>query len=164
MICDKLYECCSNEKHTCASRGNCLVYKDCRKNATCEERKKRYNLVNEERHMVTLYHVDGGMIAEEPNVKKCDFLYVVYDPEKPTAVFVELKGQDINEAIRQITKTVDQYGETLQRRICARIVCSAVPRLYNDPSVSNLRKELMRRYGGTLRIFEKDKDEKYSEL
>lgn len=45
-----------------------------------------------------------------------------------------------------------------------RIICSAVPRLYNDPSIKSLRKELMKRYNGTLKIFEKNKDEKYSEL
>lgn len=164
MICDKLYECCVNEKFVCANKETCIVCRDSRRNVVCEEKKKRYNLVNDEGYIVALYHVDGGMIFGEPDVKKCDFLYFVYDTEKPTAIFVELKGKDINEAVRQIKKTVDRYGATLQRRVCARIVCNAVPRLYNDPSISNLRKEIMRRYNGTLKIFEKSKDEKYSEL
>lgn len=164
MICDKLYECCTNENHVCANRKGCVVYKDFRKNAVCEERSKRYNLVNEEGYMVALHHVDGGMISGESDVHKCDFMYVVYDPGNPTAIFVELKGKDIYHAIRQIKEMIDKYGTALQRRICARIVCNAVPRLYNDPSIKKLKKELMRRYNGTLRIFEKSKDEKYAEL
>lgn len=164
MICDKLYECCSNENYVCANKEKCIVYKDCRKNAVCEERNKRYNLVNEEGYVVALYHVDGGMISGEPDVRKCDYMYIVYDPENPTAIFVELKGKDIYHAIRQIKEILDRYGTVLQRRICARIICSAVPRLYNDPSFKNLKKELMRRYQGTLHIFEKSRDEKYAEL
>lgn len=164
MICDKLQECCSNENYACANRKQCVVFKDCRRNAVCEERNKRYNLVNEERHMVALYHVDGGIISSEPNVQKCDFVYIVYDTENPTGIFVELKGKDIYHAVRQIKETVDRYGAALQRRICVRIICSAVPRLYNDPSIKSLRKEIAKRYNGTLKIFEKNKDERYSEL
>lgn len=164
MICDKLYDCCSDEKHACSYKKGCVVYRDSRTNAVCEEKGKRYNLINDMGHMIALFHVDGGMISGEPDMKKCDFLYVIYDSENPTAIFVELKGKDIYQAARQVKETVDQYGAALQRRVCARIVCNAVPRLYNDPSISNLRKELMKRYGGTLRIYEKNKDEKYSAL
>lgn len=164
MICDKLDECCSNENYVCANQEKCIVYKDCRKNAVCQERNKRYNLVNEEGYGITLYHVDGGVISDESDVQKCDFLYVVYDQQNPTAIFVELKGKDVYHAIRQIKEMVDRYGTALQRRICARIVCSSVPRLYNDPCIKKLKKELMSRYHGTLRIFEKSKDEKYAEL
>ncbi|MCX4338279.1 MAG: hypothetical protein OSJ72_01415 [Lachnospiraceae bacterium] len=164
MICDKLYECCLDEKHICAYKKKCVVYQDSRTNAACEEKGKRYNLVNDKRFTITLFHVDGGMIFGEPDVKKCDFLYIVDDLEKPTAIFVELKGKDIYQAIRQVKETIDRYGTTLQRRIYARIVCNAVPRLYNDPSISKLRKELMKRYNGNLNISEKNKDEKYSEL
>lgn len=164
MICDKLYDCCLDEKHACVYKNDCIVYRDSRTNAVCEEKGKRYNLVNDRGNVVTLFHVDGGMIFGEPDMKKCDFLYVVYDLENPTAIFVELKGKDIYQAVRQIKETVDQYGPVLQRRVCARIVCNAVPRLYNDPNIGNLRKELMKRYSGTLHIFEKNKDEKYSEL
>lgn len=164
MICDKLYDCCSDEKHDCSYKKDCVVYRDSRKNAVCEEKGKRYNLVNDKGYIISLFHVDGGMISEEPDIKKCDFLYAVNDLEKPTAIFVELKGKDIYQAVCQIKETVDRYGTVLQRRICARIICNAVPRLYNDPSISKLRKELMKRYNGNLGIFEKNRDEKYSEL
>lgn len=164
MICDSLGECCSNEIYACENKSNCIEYRDCRSNASCEERNKRYNLVNDRRHVIALFHVDGGMICSEPNTCKCDFLYIIYDPETPTAIFVELKGKDIRHAVRQIEETIDRYGAALQRRVCARIVCNAVPRLYNDPSVQRVRKKLGTQYKGTLKIFEKGKNENYSEL
>ncbi len=164
MICDKLSDCCSNGSFACTNKGNCVVYRDCRSNATCAEKGKRYNLINDGGYTISLFHVDGGMISGVQDVQKCDFLYVVFDSECPTAIFVELKGTDIRHAIQQIKETIDRYGTALQRRICARIVCSTVPRLYNDPSVSKLRKELMKHYNGNLKISEKNMDEKYSEL
>lgn len=164
MICKKLYECCGDEQYACDNKEKCIVYRDYRKNAVCEEKKKRYNLVNDKNYMVGLFHVDGGVIRDETAVQKCDFLYIVYDPDLPTAVFVELKGNDIYHAARQLKASVDMYGETLNRKICARIVCSSVPRLYNDPVIKNLKKELMKKYKGGLDIFERNKDEKYSDI
>lgn len=164
MICNKLRECCENDGFVCENKERCIVYKDFRKNAVCEEKKKRYNIVNDKNCMIALYHVDGGMIYGEANVQKCDFMYLIYDSDNPTVVFVELKGSDIYHAVQQLKETIDRYGAELQRRICARIVCSSVPRLHNDPIVKNLRKELMKRYNGSLTIFEKNKDEKYSDI
>lgn len=124
-----------------------------------------YNLINDRNHKIALYHMDGGIVCGEQNMQKCDFLYVIYDQDCPTAILVELKGTDIKHAVRQLKASLDRYGKTLKRRICARVVCNSVPRLYNDPAVKNLKKELMSRYQkGTLAIFENSKDERYSEI
>ncbi len=40
MICDKLHECCANDGFVCENKKKCIVYKDFRKNAVCEEKKK----------------------------------------------------------------------------------------------------------------------------
>ncbi len=164
MICDKLYECCENDGFTCENKGRCIVYNDFRKNAVCEEKKKRYNIVNDKNCRIALFHVDGGMIYGEANEHKCDFMYIIYDSDNPTAVFVELKGSDISHAVQQLKETISRYGTGLKRRICARIVCSSVPRLHNDPIVKNLKKELMKHYNGNLIIFEKNRDENYSDI
>ncbi|MCM1440620.1 MAG: hypothetical protein NC131_15695 [Roseburia sp.] len=108
--------------------------------------------------------MDGGVVYDEADVKKCDFLYVIYDFDCPTAIFVELKGNDIYHAVKQLKSSIDIYGAKLERRICARIISSSVPRLYNDPIFKNFKKELMKQYKGTLEIFEKSKDEKYSDI
>ena len=165
MKCERLQECCENEQHICTRKKQCIVYRDFRKQAICEEKKKRYNLINDKNYKIGLFHMDGGIICDELNIQKCDFLYVIYDEDCPTAVFVELKGGDINHAVRQLKESIDMYGASLNRRVCARIICSSVPRLYNDPIVKNLKKELTKRYkGGNLVIFERNKDEKYSDI
>ncbi len=108
--------------------------------------------------------MDGGIIYDESQILKCDFLYIVYDSDCPTAIFVELKGNNLYHAIKQLKASIDMYGSKLNRRICVRIICSSVPRLYNDPIFKNLKKQLIRQYNGTLEIFERNKEEKYSEL
>lgn len=164
MICKKLQDCCANEQHVCKNKEKCIIYRDYRKQAVCEEKKKRYNVINDKEYMIALFHMDGGIVRDEANVPKCDFMYIIYDPDCPTAIFVELKGNDIYHAVKQLKASLDMYGEELQRRICVRIICSSVPRLYNDPLFKNFRKELMKRYKGTLEISEKNRDEKYSEI
>lgn len=165
MICERLRECCDNERFVCADKEKCIFYRDFRRQAVCTEKKKRYNLVNDKNNQVALFHMDGGIIRDEPSVQRCDFLYVVYDQDCPTAIFVELKGSDISHAVRQLKASIDRYGEILKRRVCARIICSSVPRLYNDPIVKNLKRELTRQYqGGNLIIFEKSRDERYSDV
>lgn len=164
MICENLQKCCADEQYVCENKGNCIVYRDFRPQAVCEEKGKRYNLINDKHCQIALFHMDGGIICDEQNMPKCDFLFVVYDQACPTAIFVELKGKDIKHAVNQLKASVDRYGGVLDRRICARIVCSSVPRLYNDPIVKKLKKELVSQYKGTLLIFEKNKDEKYVDI
>ena len=165
MICDNLYECCENKQFICKNKINCIEYRDSRDQAVCTEKGKRYNLINDKKFEIALFHMDGGIVCCEENEPKCDYLYIVYDQQCPTAIFVELKGKDIRHAINQLKKSIDRYGLGLKKRICARIVCNSVPRLYNDPLVKNFKKELMKRYkNGTLVIFEKSKDENYSNI
>lgn len=164
MICDNLRDCCADDQYACENGDKCIIYKDFRPQAVCEEKGKRYNLLNDRHCKIALFHVDGGLIRDERNVPKCDFLYVVYDQNCPTAIFVELKGKDIKHAINQLRESIDRYGRVLERRICARIVCSSVPRLYNDPIVKNMKKELTSQYKGTLLIFEKNRKERYSDI
>lgn len=164
MICDNLQECCADEQYACENKENCIVYRDFRPQAVCEEKGKRYNLLNDKHCKIALFHMDGGIVCGEKNVSKCDFLYIVYDQSCPTAIFVELKGKDIRHAVDQLKASIDRFGRVLERRICARIVCSSVPRLYNDPIVKKMKKELATQYKGTLLIFEKNREERYSHL
>lgn len=164
MICDKLYECCENQQFLCAGKENCIEYRDCRKEAVCEERKKRYSLLNDGGYLISKFHMDGGVVRDEITAQKCDFLLVIDDPNCPTAVFVELKGKDIGHALEQLQSSIDRYGADLKRRVCARIVCNSVPRMFNDPAIKGLKRELAKRYRGTLAIYEKNRTEKYSEI
>lgn len=164
MICDRIQECCAEEQFICKNKKDCLIYRDSRPQAVCEEKGKRYNLLNDKSFTIALYHMDGGMICGEGDILKCDILYVIYDHENPTSIFVELKGKDIRQAVAQLKASIDRYGSVLKRRVCARIVCGSVPRLYNDPIIKNLKKDLANQYNGSLHIFEKNREERYSDI
>lgn len=164
MICEKLYECCEDKQLACKNKKNCIKYRDFRKEAVCGEKSKRYNLLNDGGDLVSLFHMDGGIIRDETEVLRCDFLYVIDDEDCPTAIFVELKGKDIGHAVKQLKSSIDMYGAKLKRRICARIICNSVPRMFNDPAVKGLKKELGKRYQGTLVVCEKNQDERYSKI
>lgn len=165
MICEHLQECCADEQYICANKGKCVISWDRRPQVVCKERGKKYNLVNDEQYPIALFHMDGGILRDEKTVSKCDFLYVIYDPNCPTAIFVELKGKDIKHAVDQLNASLERYGKAMEkRRICARIICSSVPRLFNDPIVKKLKRKLAGHNKGNLVIFEKSKDEKYSSI
>lgn len=163
MVCEKLHE-CRHKDCLCERKAECIVYRDRRRKAVCEENGKRYALVNDKECLVTLYHMDGGMIQNEQGIQKCDYLYTIGDEECPTAIFVELKGTDIPHAIAQIRASIGRYGGVLKSRIFARIICKSVPRLYNDPSIRNLKKELRSKYQGGMVVTEKNWEDIYSKL
>lgn len=165
MICEKLSSCYSDPIYPCERKSVCLKHRDARKNVTCEEKKKRYNLINHERFETAVYHVDGGLIKDEQNVIKCDYLYGIGDPKNPSAIFIELKGTDLKHAVRQINNSVLLFAPSLPgHRIFGRIVSGAVPNMQNDPAVQKLDKELRKRYNGKLKIFRDSVDEEYSKL
>lgn len=165
MICNHLRNCYANGSQTCKQPTSCLEQNDNRKNVTCEERKKRYNLENDKVLEVAVYHVDGGIVINEPDVAKCDYLYVVKDSIQPTVIMIELKGKDIHHALEQLNNSVRMFFRDFPRhRIYARIICKSVPRLYNDPSVKKCKDEFRKRFQGSLRIEENSFSEKYSLL
>lgn len=165
MICNKVKDCYENSGIHCSTRTSCLKQCDKRKNVTCEENKKRYNLINKNLYKITVYHMDGGIVHNEPNANKCDYLYGVNDTLHPTAIFIELKGRDIPHALEQVKSSITNFAHCFHdHRIYARIICKSVPRLFNDPSIQNYNKLLRKKYSGNLVIKETNFDEDYLKL
>lgn len=164
MVCENLWRCNKILDYVCDRKSECLVYCDKRRKAVCEEKGKRYELVNDKGCLVALRHVDGGMISNEDGIQKCDYLYTVAEGEQSTAIFVELKGKDIPHAVSQIRASVESYKDRLASRIFARIICKSVPRLYNDPAIRNLKRDLRCRYQGDMAISENSRSDIYSQL
>lgn len=141
MVCKKVKACCDvvqNEYEWCG---------ECRRETTdpkivCEEHKKRYCLLNDKRYSVVEFKMDDGIIRNEDNKNKCDYLYVVKEPSHPVAIFVELKGRDVKHALEQIMESVTTYYRDFHYcRILGRIVCKCVPRITNDDNLIKIRKE-----------------------
>ncbi|MGZ0087293.1 hypothetical protein ACWNXI_17470 [Caldibacillus thermoamylovorans] len=124
---------------------HCLQYCDHRRLAVVEENKRGIRFVNHQQKRVALYRVDDCLLKEG---KRCDFLFLV---EESQAFFVELKGADLEEAMRQIARTVEQLGKKLfGYRFEGRIIATRV----RTPAIKSTFRikleKMLRKTGGSL--------------
>lgn len=168
MICSRLAECVSCEFagkriENCSNQWEqCILVSDCRSNIKCEENKMKYILQNTSRRHMILYRVDGGVVAEDGQVhdgqKKCDYLYVLKGDsgeKQPTSVMVELKGRDVEKALRQVRETLILFRSFFKscKAVHTRIISSKVSiNLNTRPEYVKLREEIGREYHGTVKI------------
>ncbi len=66
--------------------------------------KSIYRIINPERKEVTIHTIDGCLIQEG---ERCDYLVAVDESRK--AFYVELKGHDLNKAMKQIIATFNCF-------------------------------------------------------
>lgn len=84
-----------------------------------------FRIKNNSQHILIKIKVDGCLIKGQVGVRKCDFLLL--DCTDSKAYFIELKGQNLKDAIVQITSTLSQLQPKLKDfKICCRIVQSKV--------------------------------------
>lgn len=158
MICQNLEACVKQTivgelSYTCDNgKANCINSSDTRLYIKCEERKKKYTLVNSERKKVTSYHMDGGIVTDV--VSKCDYLYAI-EGQKPIVILIELKGVDVLKAMTQIDNTLTLFKSFFDNcsNVYGRIVvASAVPKLNANPIYVKLYKKLAKSYKGNLKV------------
>lgn len=173
MICNRLKECVEECFAGCAPsecvnrKSDCIQSCDKRSQVTCIEKNKRYTYLNTRGVDVVNYHMDGGVIKQDRAVPqgtvKCDHVIVVRD-ERPTAIFVELKGTDVIHALEQIRATIQR--ECALVNVCAKIyarivMMSSAPKIQTTREYMELYKLILRSGGGniklgTLRLEERD--------
>lgn len=178
MICNRLKECIEDEihgnaVHVCTNRkDNCMESADRRSQVKCEEHQRKYVLKNTKGNFVICYKVDGGMIVEDksvpPELRKCDYLYVVLDRERHVDVIMtELKGIDVGKALEQLYRTLKLFPDTFNTcsHVYARVIAtSGMPRLNARPEYRNLVTMLKGKYHGNLKIVERQFYEADTEL
>jgi len=77
--------------------------------------------------------VDSGLIKSEQEQCKCDFFLYVSDPnyEESREHYIELKGTDLDHAIKQISETIkfleNNYSLNLQNKRKGYIICNKCP-------------------------------------
>lgn len=161
MICNNVKQCYNEVCHTDSSCSTCR-YETRDSKVLCLEKGKRYVIQNPEKVPVVKFHMDGGIIRDEKNVVKCDYLVGIKDEKNPTAIFVELKGKNIHHALEQIEGSLSRYASAFQdHKILARIVGSSVPKITNNPSDLKIRKRIKEKYHADLLIRENNLDERY---
>jgi hypothetical protein len=117
----------------------CIEYNEVRKICVAEEKGKKYTLINDSGFTIQKIRVDG-CISQQPGEKRCDYLFKLEKGEPDRAVFVELKGGDLIQAIRQVTDTINYLGPELSAyKKFVRIIGSRdVQRLRLNPAYSKL--------------------------
>jgi hypothetical protein len=116
---------------------------DTRKLVVCKQKGKKYKLENNISSKICKVKVDGGLIQDNTQ-RCCDFLVILCDTN--TFIFVELKGNHVNDACFQILSTIKRLKSQISSPIYARIVAQSVP---NTPTSNEikLKQELMKLNG-----------------
>ena len=154
MICNKLRECINGKQDECKE---CVEFTDKREKVKCEERSKKYTLINTgNRKEIRKYNLDGGIVKNEIGFKACDNLLIVYDTETVKAIFVELKGSDYKHAVEQLNKTglknhgLDSNGQLYKINYFEFYRNEDVIKLQSDPTYdSTAFEELLETKGNT---------------
>jgi hypothetical protein len=83
---------------------NCREFEDNRAYIVCEENRTKITFHNTAGETVAKIRIDGCVITGSA-VKKCDYLLLCAEIKK--AIFVELKGNKVEAAIKQLSATLD---------------------------------------------------------
>lgn len=120
---------------------NYILRHDCSKNVPIYEpkEKREYRLLNKKAKEIVIYKIDGGLVKGN-SCLKCD--YAIYT-EDNWLFLIELKGTDIDHALKQLNSTID----ILLKRPCIkvkelkiRIVLSKVP----VPRISSSKEKIFK--------------------
>ena len=182
MICNQFMDCnalikkCFTEKETFACpqhNTDCIKKYGCDSRVVCSENKKKYELVNIEKNLVTVFHMDGGIScpdsAEDDGIKKCDYYYVInYEKSEivTDGILIELKGTAICTALKQLLNTVSLFKKEFSKNkhTYARIVMrSSVPNIRATSDYLKLNSEIQELHGN-IKIKENILSEKDIEL
>lgn len=113
-----------------------------------EEHRMQFRIQNADGEQVLKVRVDGCLINDHR--ERCDYIFEV-GVTCHCAVYVELKGQDVQKAYDQLTSTLECLAARHNRvkRVC-HIVASRVPRA--GPAVQQLKLTMARKYKVPLHV------------
>ena len=117
-------------------------------NIVVKENKSSFQLRNPQRLGIKKIQVDGCLIDDDR--ERCDWLLVV-DSDNPRALYVELKGSDIDKAIKQLEATLIYTKSDFvdANRECF-VVSTRVPKY--GPSVHKRALVFYKQNGATLAV------------
>lgn len=135
-----------------------------------KEGKAQYRLEDITAHSVA-FDIDGYIIKDN-NTNKCDKLLLIRidskaedsDQQEWLQYFIELKGKNIKDALRQIIATIKepifQHPSNIKR--FARIASSgSIPKNGSDRTVEELKRELIKKYSCDYRPIKSNSSEKF---
>jgi len=93
-----------------------------------KEKGKEFRINNKSQKTICRVHIDGCLIYDNRG-KRCDYFFKICEMEQ--CFLVELKGSDVNEAVKQIIHTFDFINRKLKlppKNFEGIIVSSGIPR------------------------------------
>jgi len=131
---------------------HCVEYFDNRQVCVAVENGKCYRLINSSRVEVKKIKVDKCLPQKEME-KRCDYLMRVDDQGIRRAIFIELKGKRLVDAIKQIQDTIDYLKKEFEGfQLDARIVGSGdIPKIANLPEYLKLDRTVHETNGKFIR-------------
>lgn len=110
-----------------------------------EENKSKLTLLNKDQVDSTRILVDGCEINDKSI--RCDFLHIA----KETEMYIELKGQDLEHAIKQISNTIRILSSNPSKSIKrSYVICTRSP--LSSTQIQNLKRTFKRDFNSSLEI------------
>ncbi|PAA35320.1 hypothetical protein CJU79_20035 [Pseudomonas fragi] len=108
------------------------------------ENRSSLHVLNKNKRAVVRHQVDGCLIVEG---KKCDWLLV--DKLTGSEIFIELKGSDVDVAVKQLCASVEALGKKGKKKF-GYVVCTRSP--LASPAIQRLQKSVMKSHHLNLRV------------
>lgn len=126
-----------------------------RENLSLKEEQTIYKLRFGIRRNCVAYHTDGDIIKEG---YKCDYLILAKQfpdakPETWKAIFVELKGTDVEHALKQLDASLSYkvfHHDSIDERH-ARIVAKSFPSSKSNPKFELAKREFRKKHSCSLK-------------
>ena len=121
----------------------CIEYNENRKVCVASQLGKTYTLNNVSNYKIRKVRVDNCLLQKEGE-RRCDYLMNVDHDETPRAIFIELKGGALTDAVKQLYATIIYLKKEFSScRIDARIVGTRdSPDIINSPHYRKLAREV----------------------
>ena len=112
-----------------------------------QENKSKITFLNPNEDEILIIKVDGCVISDNETLR-CDYALI---PSDAVEIYVELKGSDIAQAVKQIESTIKLLSENPQKikKLCF-VVSTRVPK--QTTSIQQLQSQFKKKFNASFRI------------
>jgi hypothetical protein len=109
-----------------------------------KNKQSKFRLDNPRKTKIKVIQVDDCVIKQGI---RCDYLIILSDEQE---IYVELKGKDVEHAVKQIESSIQQLTEDLSAEKLCFIASTRCP--MTSPQIQKLKKNFKRNYNAKLTI------------
>ncbi len=112
-----------------------------------KENKSKITFLNPNQDEILIIKVDGCVISDNETLR-CDYALI---PSDAVEIYVELKGSDIAQAVKQIESTINLLSENPQKikKLCF-VVSTRVPQ--QTTSIQQLKIQFKKKFNASFQI------------